>query len=65
MCRLFLGPQAQQRQPHRPSPARSSPLSPPDHFDFADKESGLVPTREDIKKQGLRLIESKKKSKRK
>lgn len=36
-----------------------------DDFDFADKHCGLVLTREDIKKQGLQLIESKKKSKRK
>ncbi|KAM8991738.1 coiled-coil domain-containing protein 183-like [Ara ararauna] len=33
-----------------------------DDFDFADKQSGLVLTREDIKKQGLQLMESKKKS---
>ncbi|XP_075025130.1 coiled-coil domain-containing protein 183 [Calonectris borealis] len=33
-----------------------------DPFDFADKDHGLVLTREDIKKQGLHLIESKKKS---
>ncbi|XP_009463103.1 PREDICTED: coiled-coil domain-containing protein 183 [Nipponia nippon] len=33
-----------------------------DPFDFADKDHGHVPTREDIKKQGLQLIESKKKS---
>ncbi|XP_009481844.1 coiled-coil domain-containing protein 183 [Pelecanus crispus] len=33
-----------------------------DPFDFADKDHGLVLTREDIKKQGLQLIESKKKS---
>ncbi|XP_049658404.1 coiled-coil domain-containing protein 183 [Accipiter gentilis] len=33
-----------------------------DPFDFADKDNGLVLTREDIKKQGLHLIESKKKS---
>ncbi|XP_059685478.1 coiled-coil domain-containing protein 183 [Gavia stellata] len=33
-----------------------------DPFDFADKDQGLVLTREDIKKQGLQLIESKKKS---
>ncbi|PKU29039.1 hypothetical protein llap_20657 [Limosa lapponica baueri] len=32
-----------------------------DPFDFADKDHGLVLTREDIKKQGLYLIESKKK----
>ncbi|XP_010289294.1 PREDICTED: coiled-coil domain-containing protein 183, partial [Phaethon lepturus] len=36
-----------------------------DPFDFADKDRGLVPTREDIKKQGLHLIESKKKSSKK
>ncbi|XP_050765139.1 coiled-coil domain-containing protein 183 [Gymnogyps californianus] len=36
-----------------------------DPFDFADKDHGLVLTREDIKKQGLHLIESKKKSGRK
>ncbi|XP_062485681.1 LOW QUALITY PROTEIN: coiled-coil domain-containing protein 183-like [Pezoporus occidentalis] len=64
-CRLLLGTQAPQRQPHRPSPARSSPLSPPDDFDFPDNHSGLVLTREAIKQQGLDLIESKKKSKRK
>ncbi|KAM8991224.1 coiled-coil domain-containing protein 183-like isoform 2-T2 [Ara ararauna] len=34
-------------------------------FDLADKQSGLVLTREDIKKQGLQLMEGKKKSKRK
>ncbi|XP_075373900.1 coiled-coil domain-containing protein 183-like [Mycteria americana] len=33
-----------------------------DPFDFADKDHGLVLTREEIKKQGLHLIESKKKS---
>ncbi|XP_029883926.1 coiled-coil domain-containing protein 183 [Aquila chrysaetos chrysaetos] len=33
-----------------------------DPFDFADKDYGLVLAREDIKKQGLHLIESKKKS---
>ncbi|KAI6074219.1 Coiled-coil domain-containing protein 183 [Aix galericulata] len=33
-----------------------------DPFDFADKDHGLVLTREDIKKQGLHLIESKMKS---
>ncbi|XP_009274718.1 PREDICTED: coiled-coil domain-containing protein 183 [Aptenodytes forsteri] len=33
-----------------------------DPFDFADKDNALVLTREDIKKQGLHLIESKKKS---
>ncbi|XP_074889269.1 coiled-coil domain-containing protein 183-like [Buteo buteo] len=33
-----------------------------DPFDFADKDYGLVLTREDIKKQGLHLMESKKKS---
>ncbi|XP_009643268.1 coiled-coil domain-containing protein 183 [Egretta garzetta] len=33
-----------------------------DPFDFADKDHGNVLTREDIKKQGLHLIESKKKS---
>ncbi|XP_057256220.1 coiled-coil domain-containing protein 183-like [Pezoporus wallicus] len=35
------------------------------NFDFPDNHSGLVLTREAIKKQGLDLIESKKKSKRK
>uniref|UniRef100_A0A8C3PK92 Uncharacterized protein n=1 Tax=Calidris pygmaea TaxID=425635 RepID=A0A8C3PK92_9CHAR len=53
--------QAQWRWPHSLSSAHSSPLSPPDPFDFADKDHGLVLTREDIKKQGLYLIESKKK----
>ncbi|XP_061326721.1 coiled-coil domain-containing protein 183-like [Pezoporus flaviventris] len=36
-----------------------------DDFDIPDNHSGLVLTREAIKKQGLDLIESKKKSKRK
>ncbi|XP_028942721.1 LOW QUALITY PROTEIN: coiled-coil domain-containing protein 183 [Antrostomus carolinensis] len=36
-----------------------------DPFDFADKDYGVVLTREDIKKQGLHLIESKKKSAKK
>ncbi|KAM6134745.1 coiled-coil domain-containing protein 183-like [Pterocles gutturalis] len=37
-----------------------------DPFEFAEREHGLVPTRESIKKQGLQLMESKKKgSKRK
>ncbi|KAM6118601.1 coiled-coil domain-containing protein 183 [Phoenicopterus ruber ruber] len=36
-----------------------------DPFDFADRDHGLVLTREDIKKQGLNLIESKKKSSKK
>ncbi|KAM6048627.1 coiled-coil domain-containing protein 183-like [Theristicus caerulescens] len=36
-----------------------------DPFDFADKDRGHVPTREDIKKQGLQLIENMKKSGRK
>ncbi|XP_074451415.1 coiled-coil domain-containing protein 183-like [Larus michahellis] len=36
-----------------------------DPFDFADKDHGLVLTREDIKKQGLHLIESKKKASKK
>ncbi|XP_074016980.1 coiled-coil domain-containing protein 183 [Numenius arquata] len=36
-----------------------------DPFDFADKDHGLVLTREDIKKQGLHLIESKKKGSKK
>ncbi|XP_065551118.1 coiled-coil domain-containing protein 183-like [Lathamus discolor] len=36
-----------------------------DDSDFGDNQSSLVLSREDIKKQGLRLIESKKKSKRK
>ncbi|KAM6082405.1 coiled-coil domain-containing protein 183-like [Chlamydotis macqueenii] len=46
-------------------PNRSSPLSPPDPFDFGDKDHDLVLTREDIKKQGLHVIESKKKSRKK
>ncbi|XP_030330589.1 coiled-coil domain-containing protein 183-like [Strigops habroptila] len=36
-----------------------------DDFDFTDKHCVLVLTREDIKKQGLQLMESKKKSKKK
>ncbi|KAM6136959.1 coiled-coil domain-containing protein 183 [Pterocles gutturalis] len=35
-----------------------------DPFEFAEREHGLVPTRESIKKQGLQLMESKKKGSR-
>ncbi|GAB0197975.1 coiled-coil domain-containing protein 183 [Grus japonensis] len=35
-----------------------------DPSDFADEDHGLVPSREEIKKQGLLLLESKKKSSR-
>lgn len=34
----------------------SSPLSPPDTLEFEDEELDYVPSREDIKKQGLQLI---------
>lgn len=55
------GTRAQRRWPRRPSPARSSLLSPPDPPAFDDQDHDLVLTREDIKKQGLLLIESNKK----
>ncbi|XP_064022829.1 coiled-coil domain-containing protein 183 [Pogoniulus pusillus] len=64
LCFLFMGTRAPQRWFHRPCQACSSPLSSPD-FTFADKGHGLVPTREYIKKQGLQLIERKKKSAKK
>ncbi|XP_026723410.1 coiled-coil domain-containing protein 183 [Athene cunicularia] len=55
------GTQAQQRWPRRPSPTCSSLLSPPDPPASDDEDDDHVLCREDIKKQGLLLIEAKKK----
>lgn len=40
----------------QPLPSSSSPLSPPDSLDFEDEDHDYIPSREDIKKQGLQLI---------
>lgn len=48
-----------------PPPSPSSPLSPPDTFDFEDEVQDNIPSREDIKKQGLQLIKMNTKRRKK
>ncbi|XP_058710736.1 coiled-coil domain-containing protein 183-like [Poecile atricapillus] len=68
--RLPQIPRAQQNVPTKsqghghsrassPSSPLSPPLSPPDTLDFDDEDHDYVPSREDIKKQGLQLIRMK------
>lgn len=55
MCQLSQG-HRHSRGGFQTLPSPSSPLSPPDTLDFEDEGHDYIPSREDIKKQGLQLI---------
>ncbi|XP_039419097.1 LOW QUALITY PROTEIN: coiled-coil domain-containing protein 183 [Corvus cornix cornix] len=55
LCQLSQG-RGHSRGGPQPLPSPSCPLSPPDTLDFEDEDHDYIPSREDIKKQGLQLI---------
>jgi len=61
MCQLSL---FSRRWPHSLSSACSPLFSSPDPFDFGEKDDGLVPMWEGIKRQGLQLIKRMKRKKK-